>query len=106
MYKLDFYIKLKNGYKKVSGWGETFKAPDSSIIEIGFDKRYGLWYITEIASGYRLAPLGFKTRKEAIDYLTPYLCKISSRIREPDIINVANRLSDYILSQDTKGTGK
>lgn len=51
MYKADFYIVCitsrdqfnrpikKKYFRKVSGCGETFEAPDGSIIEIRIDKR-------------------------------------------------------------------
>lgn len=111
MYKTDFYIAAsasrdkfnqpikKQYFQKVSGWGETLEAPDGSIIEIRLDKRAPRWRITEESTGYAITLEPFATRAEALAHLTPeVLQKIADRLKDPEMLTAADRLTDYILT--------
>ena len=104
MYKTDFYISVMERetkqptFQRVSGWGETFEAPNGCIIELCFDKRGGGWCVTEATTGYNAAGYDFSSRREAIAYITPDLLqKIADILQEKRTKEIAQRLADYIM---------
>lgn len=79
-YKTDFYITgaekrqrhtdpIQYKFTKVSGWGLTLEAPNGDIIEIGLDRRPTRWKVT------------------------------ADRLKNPDTLQIANALADYILQE-------
>lgn len=105
MYKTDFYISVMERetkqptFQRVSGWGETFEAPNGCIIELCFDKRGGGWCITEATTGYNAGGYDFSSRREAIAHITPdRLQKIADILQEKRTKEAAQRLADYIMT--------
>lgn len=113
-YKTDFYITgaearkshtdpIKHKFTKVSGWGLTLEAPNGDIIEIGLDRRPTRWKVTERTTG--LAPLSsdYSTREEALRAITPdFLQNLADCLKNPAIIDVANKLNNHILKGGSK----
>lgn len=109
MYKTKFYIAsvknydepLQYHFTEVSGWGETLRAPDGSIIEIRLDKRAGgFWHVTEKTTGCSIFSKSFKTRAEALNALTPDLLQaIANELKKPGAIKVINSLSNLYKSR-------
>lgn len=70
MKKGSFFICINHNGEKTAELktGYIFQTRFNSY---GLDKRGGFWYISEIASGLSVYGCGFKTRQNAIDYITP-----------------------------------
>lgn len=114
MYKTDFYITsaakrnhfnepVQYKFDKVHGWGETFGAPDGSIIELRFDKRPRQWRVTENSTGMAVLHPFFQTRAEAMAAVTPELLqKIADAIKAPYCCKVKEALADHILQSSSQ----
>ena len=59
--KDKFYIKKRNGFEEVEGY--TTKI---GTLKLGFDKRDGWWYATELKTGLGACGTARKTRKELV----------------------------------------
>lgn len=110
-YKTDFYITgaekrqrhtdpIQYKFTKVSGWGLTLEAPNGDIIEIGLDRRPTRWKVTERTTGLLLLSSDYSTREEAQKAITPDLLQATAdRLKNPDTLQIANALADYILQE-------
>ena len=96
MTKIEFFKTMYGGknqpprYERSAGYGVDY-VMDGNIIKLIFEKCKYDWCITEYSSGLQIRR-NFKTRKEALNIVTPELLKtIAERLKDNKYVTMLSK---------------